>query len=159
MTAKNVKGFSLVELMIVMVILGIMVTIAIPSLDFVFSKDKLRKSTSTVTASLYTARMKAVNDAEPYGVQFNTNGDFYLIRDPEGDNEIRGATNHLEDGISFSTITFQNDLVIFNEFGQLKKSCLPSGVYTGQIMVTNGSVDSTMIEITFLTGRIRETNL
>ena len=106
MKTGNDRGFTFAELLIVMVMLGILAALAIPSLDLVFSKDKLRKSTSTVTSSLYLARMKAVNDSEPYGVQFNDNGDFYLVRDPEGASEIKGATNHLEQGIFFSSINF-----------------------------------------------------
>ena len=155
----NEKGFTFIELMIVLVILGILAGLAIPSLDLLFSKDKLRASTSTVTSSLYVARMKAVNEAEPYGVQFNVDGLFTIVRDPEGASEIRGAGYKLEDGITFSEVNFEDWLVIFNEFGQLEKSCLPSGEMTGSIIITNGVVDSTMVEVTFITGRIRETNL
>ena len=159
MKQGNEKGFTLVELMIVLVVLGILAGLAVPSLDLIFSKDKLRASTSTVTSSLYVARMKAVNEAEPYGVQFEEDGLFKIVRDPEGANEIRGAGYNLEEGISFSEINFNDWLVIFNEVGQLEKSCLPSGVLTGTITLTDGIVDSTMVEVTFITGRIRETNL
>ncbi len=159
MKQGNEKGFTMIELLIVLVILGILAGLAVPSLSHLFSKDKLRASTTTVTSSLYVARMKAVNEAEPYGVQFDADGLFTIVRDPAGANEIRGAGYNLEEGISFSEINFQNWLVVFNEFGQLEKSCLPSGVLTGTITITNGIIDSTMVEVTFLTGRIRETNL
>jgi len=159
MKPGNEKGFTLVELLIVLVIMGILAGMAVPSLDLLFSKDELRASTTTVSSSLYVARMKAVNEAEPYGVQFNVDGLFTIVRDPEGANEIRGAGYNLEDGISFSEINFIDWLAIFNEFGQLEKSCLPSGEMTGTITITNGVVDSTMVEVTFITGRIRETNL
>ena len=155
------QGFTLVELMIVLVIIGILVTIAVPNLGMVFSKNKLQASTSQVTSSLYIARMKAVNDAEPYGVKFNMTepGDINIVRDPLGDNEVKGATSRLDEGIEFSEITFLDELVIFNEFGQLDKNCLPTGILTGTIIITNGLVDSTRVDITRLTGRIRETNL
>ena len=156
------NGFTLVEIMIVMVIIGILVGIATPSLDLYFSRDKLKTSTSTVTSTLYTARMKAINESEPYGVQFDLLGGsnlFYIIRDPEGANEAKGAGYTLENGISFSSMDFVNWLIIFNEFGQLEKSCLPSGTLTGTIIINNGSIDSTKVEVNFLTGRIRETNL
>lgn len=161
MKTGNENGFTLVELMIVLVILGILVTIAMPNLGMVFTKNKLQASTSQVTSSLYLARMKAVNDAEPYGVKFNMTapGDINIIRDPLGDNEVRGATSRLKEGIEFSEITFQNDLVIFNEFGQLDKNCLPTGILTGTIIMTNSLEDTTRVDITRLTGRIRETNL
>ena len=155
------QGFTFVELMIVMVIIGILVTIAMPNLDFTFSKNKLSKSTATVTTSLYLARMKAVNDAIPYGVRFNMNeaGDIDIIKDPNGVNEVRGATSKLEEGISFIYINFIDDIVIFSELGQVDKSCLETGVLTGYIDMTDGIQDTTSVEITRLTGRIRETNL
>ena len=159
MKQGNEKGFTMIELLIVLVIIGIMAGLAVPRLDLLLSKDKLRASTTTVTSSLYVARMKAVNEAEPYGVQYAVDGLFTLVRDPEGANEITGAGYNLEEGISFSEINFINWLVIFNEFGQLEKSCLPSGVLTGTITLINGIIDSTLVEVTFLTGRIRETNL
>ncbi|MBN1292558.1 MAG: prepilin-type N-terminal cleavage/methylation domain-containing protein [Candidatus Latescibacteria bacterium] len=161
MMKPNESGFSFVELMIVMVVIGIMAGLAVPSLNLVFKKDKLRTSTATVTASLYTARMKAVNEAEPYGVQFDEggSGNFYIIRDPEGANEIRGAGYSLESGISISENNFEDWLVIFNEFGQLEKSCLTGGEMTGTIIITNSSIDSTKVELNYLTGRIRERNL
>ncbi len=157
----NDRGFTFVELLIVLVIVGIMVGLAAPKLGMVFTKNKLQTSTSTLTSSLYLARARAVNDAQPYGVRFNlpVAGNINIVRDPLGDNEVVGATNKLEEGVEFIDITFTDDLVIFNELGQLDRNCLGSGVLTGTITLTDGISDTTSVEITRLTGRIRETNL
>lgn len=155
---KNERGFTMIEILIVMVIIAILATLAVPSTKYLFSRDKLRASTTSVTSSLYLARMKAVNDGVPYGVQFNSDGSFYVERDPLTTPQLVGTPYHLEKGIAFSSNNFVNKFVIFNEYGQLDKTCLPTGTYTGTIVITDGVVDSTKVEVTFLSGRIRETN-
>ncbi len=160
MIKNNEKAFTMVEILIVAVIIGIMVTIAIPRMDFVFSKNKLRTSTSSVTQSLYLARMKAVNDGEEYGVQFSESGAINVVKYPYGTPELFGPTSVLEEGITFKNITFVDWLVVFNPFGQLDKDCLPTGDLTGTIILySSDTQDSTRVEVTFITGRIRETNL
>jgi prepilin-type N-terminal cleavage/methylation domain-containing protein len=154
----NERGFTMVEVMIVMIILGILATLAIPNTRQLFSKDRLRASTSSVTSSLYLARMKAVNDGVPYGVKFNTDGTFYVASDPKNSPQVKGSIYRLEKGVAFGTNTFINRLAIFNEYGQLDKTCLATGNMTGTVMITNGTIDSTRVEVTFISGRIRETN-
>lgn len=144
--------------MIVMVIIGVLVTVALPNMSPIFSKDKLRSSTSTVTSAFYMARTKAVNEGTPYGVRFDENGMVSVVSDPKGTPSVHGAPGRLEDGIGIVSNTFENGLAIFNEYGQLDRSCLSSGSMTGAVTLSNGSVDSTRVEVTFISGRIRETN-
>ena len=159
MKKNNEKGFTLLELFIVMIIIGIIATITLPKMNFQFFKNKLRSSTSAVTSNLYLARMKAVNNSEEHGVQFLSSGEFYIVKDPLGTSEIVGVRNKLDDGISFLNINFVNWLAVFNEQGQLEKTCLPAGVMTGSILLENDIGDSTQVDITFISGRIREKNL
>ena len=154
----NERGFTMVEIVIVMVIIGVLATLAIPSTKYLFKRDKLRASTTSVTSSLYLARMKAVNEGAPYGVQFNDDGTYYVASDPLTSPQIIGSMYRLEKGITFGSNNFVNKLAIFNEYGQLDKTCLPSGIYTGSVVIANGVIDSTKVEVTFLSGRIRETN-
>ena len=158
MNFKNEKGFTLVELLIVCILIGIMATIAISRIDFSTEKNKLKASTSGITSNLYMARMKAVNDGEMCGVQFLINGEFYVTKDSLGVNPI-GESSFLEEGISFDEITFNDWFVRFNEMGQLENSCLPNGEFTGSIFLNNDIGDTTRVDVTYITGRIRETNL
>jgi len=155
----NERGFTLIELLVVGIVITIMAAVALPRMDFLFGRNKLRTSTSAVTSSLYIARMKAVNDGEDYGVQFSEDGVFQIVRDPLGVYEVTSISNHLEEGIEINDITFIDWLAIFNSFGQLEKSCLSSGDLTGSIILNNDTGDTTRIDVTFVTGRIRETNL
>ena len=159
MKANNENGFTFIEIVVVMAILSILVTLAVPRMDFLFEKNKLQSSTSAITSSLYLARMKSVNDGLSYGVQFTEEGLFYVVKDPYGIAETFGETESLEDGIEILENTFIDELAVFNEYGQLEKTCLPTGDLTGTIILTDAITDSTRIEVTFITGRIRETNL
>lgn len=152
-------GYTLAEIMIVMVILGILASLALPNLGPIFSKDKLRASTTSVTSSLYQARTKAVNEGALYGVQFLSTGEFYVVSEPKGTPVRSGVPYRLEEGITITENTFVDNLVIFNVYGQLDRACLPTGDMAGRIILSNGSIDSTKVEITFISGRIRETNL
>ncbi|MFC1651111.1 Tfp pilus assembly protein FimT/FimU [Candidatus Latescibacterota bacterium] len=159
MKIRNEKGFTLIELMVILAVIVIMSAIAIPRMDLMFAKNKLRASTTSITSSLYLSRMKSINDGEQYGVQFYfEDGTYQILRDPYGDAEDYGFPYQLEEEILFSDITFISDLAVFNEYGQLDKNCLTSGESTGLIEIVNAEEDTTRVEVTFISGRIRETN-
>jgi len=158
MKSKNEKGFTLVEMMIILVVIAILGALAVPNMNRVFTKNKLRASTTSVTSSLYLARMKAINEGEPYGVKFFGNGSYHVLKDPYGASEVFGNPYHLDDEIYFENITFIDWLAVFNEYGQLHKNCLPSSGSTGTVIISDGLADITMVEVTFISGRIRETN-
>jgi type II secretion system protein H len=155
---RSERGFTLMEMMVILIIIGIISAIAVPNMNKVFTRDKLRGSTTSVTTSLYLARLKAINESEPYGVRFSDDGSFQIVRDPNNDNDSTGTAYHLDTGLKFGKITFTNKTAIFTEQGQLLKSCLPTGDMTGTVSITDGTTDSTKVDVTFLSGRIRETN-
>jgi len=159
MERSSEKGFTLIEILVVGIIISILAAVAIPRMGFQFSTNKLRSSTSAVTSSFYLARMKAVNDGEDYGVKFYENGEIDIVRDPYGTHQILAPTNRIEDTISFVDISFNEWLAVFNSFGQLDKNCLPSGQMMGYVYLADDKGDTTQVEVTMITGRIKETNL
>jgi prepilin-type N-terminal cleavage/methylation domain-containing protein len=68
---SNNKGFTLMELMIVVAIIGIMTTIAIPSYRKMMPHLRLRGALMDVSDVLQLARMKSIAKNTPYIVKFD----------------------------------------------------------------------------------------
>ena len=158
MILANEKGFTLLEMMLIVFLIGVLSAIAVPRLEPLFSRNKLRGSTSSVTSTLYLARMKAINEGANHGVEFFADGTFDIVRDPFGTPEAIGASYRLDEGISFAEVSFVNWLAVFNEQGQIDKNCLFEGETLGVIRITDGAADTTRVEITMISGRIKEYN-
>ena len=158
MILANEKGFTLLEMMLIVFLIGVLGAIAVPRMDLLFSKNKLRGSTSSVTTTLYLARMKAINEGANHGVEFFEDGTFDIVRDPFGTPEVIGTSYRLDEGISFVEVSFVNWLAVFNEQGQIDKNCLFEGETLGVIRITDGAADTTRVEITMISGRIKEFN-
>lgn len=78
----NEKGFSLVELMIVCVVLVIVAAIAIPNIAQMNASYKLDTAGHAVASLLQDARMQAVKTNQPVYANYNANGMVYLNGDP-----------------------------------------------------------------------------
>jgi len=82
-----------------------------------------------------------------------------VLRDPNGEAVEAGPANRLEDDVIIADNNFLNQTAVFTSFGQLDKYCLPDGEMTGTIILTSVDGDSTRVDVSLVTGRIRETNL
>lgn len=67
---KNASGFTLIELMVVIVILGISITLAIPSWDRVSQKRLLTSAVEQVTATLAIAQTEAQKRGQAVSLAF-----------------------------------------------------------------------------------------
>ena len=71
MSARSEHGFSLVDLLVTMAVIGILAGIAAPSVIDVASRLKLGQGQREVERELQTARLKAVNSNRPMRLRFN----------------------------------------------------------------------------------------
>lgn len=78
------SGFTLMELMIGIAIIGILSSIAIPNYMAYLPKHRLSQGTRAVYAALQYARLRAVKDQRSVVASFNTGADSYTVFADDG---------------------------------------------------------------------------
>ncbi len=68
--SRDERGFTLLELMVVMTILGLLILLVPPSLDGIGSRSRLEAGANTISAVLTGAREQAIIDGHEVRVQF-----------------------------------------------------------------------------------------
>lgn len=68
---SNQRGFSMIELMIVVVIIGIMTGLATPHFGRVYARMKLRAAARDIGSDFRLARSKAISSKEQFGLYFD----------------------------------------------------------------------------------------
>ena len=71
---KGRKGFTLIELMIVITILAILLTLGIPSFRELIAAQRVRTAASAMYESLLIARSEAIKRNQPVSLHPNTGG-------------------------------------------------------------------------------------
>lgn len=98
---EDVKGFTLLELIVVCTLIGIMLTISVPSLRSAFFTNPLKSTARQVVGTINEVRQKAVRNQEPYNLHFSQieNRIWYekIHRDQEEDPEENEEKPRLEE--------------------------------------------------------------
>lgn len=76
---KNLKGFTLVELMIVVAVIGILAMITAPNLVNGLPAYRIKAAVRDCTSQLRNARSIAINDKRDVVVSFDPDKDFYVV--------------------------------------------------------------------------------
>lgn len=109
---KDNKGFTLMEALIVLVIMGMVMSISIPMFKVFREGSKLSSGSRTVTAALRTARSLAIVNRAVYMVNVAVNNKQFGIYYNDGEIGMDKAY-YLPDGIEFD----DNYRVSFNPDG------------------------------------------
>ena len=100
---KRVRGFTLVELLIVIVIISIAALTAIPMMSSAAGMQ-IRSAANMLTADLEYAKSMAISRAQNFSVIFDTSADSYRIEDQYGN----VLPHPVKKGFDY-VIDFQND--------------------------------------------------
>lgn len=110
--ATEVKGFTLVELMIAISVLGILSAVALPSLTDLVRGQRIKSATSDVYASIIYARSEAIKRAADVKIVPNTTdwAAGWRVQDAGGTNlKIQDAIAGVTVSPAAATITFRRD--------------------------------------------------
>ena len=137
MLLVSVSGFSLIELMITIAILGVVASLAAPSFRDLIASQRLRATTSALTESIWLARSEALKRNTPVGFAFTSVSSGWVV--------MAGTTTlYSQDG--FSSVTSGAGDFQFNAYGRmpatisLQLSVVSAGLYRCLTASTAGKV-------------------
>lgn len=97
MKVPSHKGFTLIELMIVLAIMGIIAAIAAPNLRGYMAQRRLNGAVQQVFGDLMSARQRAITENRNIGVVFSSNNHSYTIfSDTDNDGSADGGETVLQ---------------------------------------------------------------
>ena len=116
----------MIELLVVMVVLSVLATVAIPTFSRWYPNYRLRTAAREIYSTFQTARMAAIKtgNASTFGaVTFDTGNKTYMAFIDEDDNWVPTGTERilkqvtLPDDVDYNDITLASDRTRFNSRG------------------------------------------
>lgn len=140
---KNKNGFTLLELITVIAIIGILSAIAIPSFSAWNKHARLRSATQDLMADLSMARMRAIQSGENVNVSFSLTGYVVFIDEndngtwqPSDDTPLRNKD--YPQSVTMTGTTFAGSNIVFEPTGNVQDD---DGILNSNESVTLGRGD------------------
>lgn len=169
------RGFTLLDLLIVIMILGIVGTIAIPRFQSLAAEAKLSAAAGELVAGLQYAASLAVRHRRPFGLKADVSGNWFKIYDtaPYPDSIPPARPNndpHVDQsGVVLDPHTktwYEKDFDAWDVYSGVKITSLPTGAEvrfypdghtaeTDSVIIVSYGGNRRTITISGFTGRIR----
>lgn len=128
---KSDKGFTLIELIVTAVVVGIVSAMAMPHFDTAYDRLQFRSQTKELLSMMRTARSEAITKKTPYGIYFDdTDHSMTMFKDlanlssatfDEGSDSVI-VTDTLASNYNYLYASFANSTVIFQPNGGASQS-------------------------------------
>ena len=107
------SGFTLVELLVVIVLMGVILALAVPSTRDVLTGDNLKKASRQIIGMEKKLRVEAVRDQMDYILCLDLPNSAYFVlasgMTPEKQDEIKKRPQHLPSGVVILDIVGENN--------------------------------------------------
>lgn len=114
----RVKGFTLIELMVVVALIAIIATVAVPSFTDFIRKNEVQAKADEITRLLQFARSQAVSSRSPVIVKQNTASSRWSVISRDAETRV---LDYVPAKVSFSS-DMSNNQLSFNAYGAASNS-------------------------------------